>query len=159
MISRTTNPLIRLLLVALFSTPAVVAAQCTITSGSTVFALDAKTYYIGVAATLPATGTTEDCSFSFSLPAPDAVIAFQGTQGVRATCGASVLSSIRVNAGQKFYPSILRTPNRGGQDNIFEKYTIPLAYTNGSASIQVESIVPTGCSSAVFEVQGVLKLQ
>lgn len=115
-------------LVLLCASPAF--AACTFVAASApVF--DAKTYHVGGEATIPATGTTQNCTFNITtLPATGTVVALQGTITFRSSCTADALSTVSVNGSTKYYSSAIKIGNGGGVQTIFINYTIPLSFTS-----------------------------
>lgn len=153
---------ISLVCACFIATVPIAGAQCTFTSGSNVFALDPKTYYIGVEATVPANGLGEQCTFTFPNPLPSSgtVVSVQGTVTFRSSCLADALDAIQVNGNTKYYPNSIKISATGGAETLFVSYNVPLSFTNSGASIKLQSSVAAGCSAAGdWEFQGVLQLQ
>jgi hypothetical protein len=135
-------------------------ASCSFTSGSHVGGFDPKTYYIGVEATIPATGTEQICGLPFSTASTGTVVAVQGTVTFRSSCAADALGTVAVNGNTKYYPSKIKIGPNGGAITIFVNYTAPLTFTNSSADINLQAIVANGCSTeGDWEFQGIMQFQ
>ena len=135
-------------------------AACTFVAASAP-AFDAKTYHVGGEATVPATGTTQNCTFTITtLPSSGTVVALQGTITFRSSCAADALSTVSFNGSTKYYSSAIKIGNSGGAQTIFINYTVPLSFTSSGASITLSSNVASGCSAqGDWELQSTLELQ
>jgi hypothetical protein len=149
----------RRLLLIMMALPFVVvprlSAECSMTGG--VSHLTAKTFQVGVAATIPKSGNVETCELPFSLPVAGRVAKLQGTAHFRAECAGDTLAGIGSDAGQ--YPMKNELANAGGVSTVVVDYEIPIPSSkNGSVSLQ--AIVGTACAnSGDWEFQGLLNFQ
>ena len=140
------------------------SAQCSpggVSQGG-VNQIDANTFDINMGQqSIPATGTTQACSFPFSLPSPGKILKIQGTVVFRGDCAGDTDTFVSVNGGAKqTYHMKQKLGTGGGVSTVFISYDIPLSYSSSNASIEFRAFIPSFCpSNPDWEFKGVMQIE